>query len=161
MKTWIISVSAVVIITTIIGFILPEGKIGKFIKSILSLFIVFTIIKPIIYIKNVDLNYQNFFNQNNFELQYDFIDFISEEKVEEQEKNCIKVLEECGIKNSIVDINYSLDNDLKINIDFVYIDLKKSVINSDKAHIDIIKEIKQNISSYLKIKENLVKIDGQ
>lgn len=160
MKTWIISITAAVIITTIISFILPEGKMGKYIKSIFSLLIVFTIIKPIIYIKNTDFSFQNFFIQDNFELQYGFINYISEEKMVEQEKYCIKILEEIGVKNSNIDINYCLDDDLNITIELVYVDLKNSVINSDKEHIDIVKEIKQKISSYLNIKENLVKING-
>ena len=158
MKDWIVSISAVVIITAIVSLILPEGKLGKHIKSIFSIFIVFTIIKPIIYIKDNDFNYQNIFNQDNIELQYDFIDYISNEKIEEYEKNCVDILEQNGIKKASVKLTYSLNNTQEIIIKFVSVDLKNSVINSDKAHIDIINEIKKLLATYLNIGIDLVNV---
>ena len=158
MKAWILSVSAVVMITAIITLVLPEGKIGKYIKSIFSLFIIFTIIKPLFYIKESEFDYKNIFYQNNIELQYDFIEYVSQEKINEYEKQCLKILENSGIQKSLLKISYSLEVDSKIKIEQVTINLKNSVIISDKEHIDIIKESKQNIASYLNIKEDLVKI---
>ena len=158
MKSWIISISAVVIITAVISLILPEGKIGKYIKSIFSLFIVFTIIKPLFYIKNSEFNYENIFNQNEIELQFGFIEFISQEKIKEYENNCINILEKVGVNNALVEIIYSNDNQSKIKIEFINVNLKNSVIISDKSHIDIIKEIKNNISTYLNVSIESVKI---
>ena len=158
MKAWILSVSAVVMITAIITLVLPEAKIGKYIKSIFSLFIIFTIIKPLFYIKESEFDYKNIFYQNNIELQYDFIEYVSQEKINEYEKQCLKILENSGIQKSLLKISYSLEVDSKIKIEQVTINLKNSVIISDKEHIDIIKESKQNIASYLNIKEDLVKI---
>ena len=158
MKAWIVSVSAVVMITAIINLILPEGKMGKFIKGIFSIFVLLTIIKPIIYIKDGGFNYQNIFNQSNFELQDEFIEYVSQEKINEYENNCQNILEKNGIQNAFVDIFYALDENLMIIIKSTSIDLKNSVIKSDKAHIDIIKAVRKEIASYLNVKEDLVKI---
>ena len=158
MKSWIISISAVVIITAIISLIVPEGKIGKYIKSIFSLFIVFTIIKPLFYIKNTEFKYEDIFDQNEIELQFSFIEFISEEKINEYENNCLIILENEGVSNGIVEIVYSHEDQSKIKIEFISVNLENSVIISDKSHIDIIKDIKKNISTYMNINIDSVKI---
>ena len=37
MKQWILSVGIIVLLTSMVSLILPEGKIGKFIKAMFSL----------------------------------------------------------------------------------------------------------------------------
>ena len=158
MKAWIVSIIAVVIITAIISLILPEGKTGKFIKSIFSLFIVFTIIKPMFYLKNNEFKYEDIFNQSEIELQFGFIEYVFQSKIDEYENNCIEILENSGVNNAFVEIIYSNDKETTIKIECVLINLENSVIISDKSHIDIIKEIKFNVANYLRISDDLVKI---
>ena len=131
---------------------------GKYIKGIFSIFIVFTIIKPIFYIKDNDFKYETILNPQNIELQHHFIDYINKEKIDEYEEYCNEILQKKGINNAVIEINYTFDNEYQIKIEEVLVNLKNSVIISDKEHIDIIKEIKLNVASYLNVNEGLVKV---
>ena len=63
MKTWIISISAIIILTSIFGLIIPESKIGKLIKSIFSILVVFVIAEIIhIIVCAIKRKKINFFN---------------------------------------------------------------------------------------------------
>ena len=79
-KTWVNQIIVAVIISTIIEMILPNGNNKKYIKMIIGLYVLFTIIQPIITKltgKNLnisDFNYQKYFDHdiletssNNFE----------------------------------------------------------------------------------------------
>ena len=48
MKVWIISIGAVILMTVISLYIIPEGKLGKHVKGIFSVLIIFVIINPVI-----------------------------------------------------------------------------------------------------------------
>lgn len=48
MSTWAKSIILAVIVSTIIQMILPEGNNKKYIKTVIGLYILFTIISPII-----------------------------------------------------------------------------------------------------------------
>ena len=128
MKSWIFSVCAIVMITTIISFILPEGKMGKYIKGIFSLFIVFIIIKPLSYIKENDFDYTAIINQESVDLQYDFIEYISLKKIEEYKEICLDILINNGIQKGDIEINYLLDDLSNIKIEEVKVNLQKAVI---------------------------------
>ena len=57
MKDWIISIVSVVLITNIVCLILPQGKMGRFVKNIFSILTVLVIIKPLIYLKNGNFDF--------------------------------------------------------------------------------------------------------
>ena len=154
MKAWIISIVSVVLITSIVCLILPQGKMGRYVKNIFSILTILVIIKPIIYLKDSSFDFEQVSN-GEVVIQTDFINYIYEKKVDEQEKNCIKIIENKGIKNANVDITFSVEN-LDIKIRLVQIKLNNSVIISDKQHIDIKEEIIADVSSYLLVDKSVV-----
>ena len=154
MKDWIISIVSVVLITSIVCLILPQGKMGKFVKNIFSILTMLVIIKPLIYLKDGNFNFEQFAGSD-IVIQTDFLDYIYQKRVDEQTKICLKIIEENGIKNAKVDINFEIENqDIKIKL--VQINLQDSVIISDKGHIDIKEEIVAEISSYLFVEKEVV-----
>jgi len=156
MKDWIISIVAVVLITSIVCLILPQGKMGKYVKGIFSLLSTLVVIKPIFYIKNTDVNFEQIFNSNELVLQDSFIDYVTNKRIEEFKENCLKITKENGADNAKVEIEYFLDENKGIKICFVKISLQNSVIISDKEHINFKEEIISDIASYLCINENMV-----
>ena len=68
MSTWAKSIILAVIVSTIIQMILPEGNNKKYIKTVIGLYILFTIISPIISKisgenSTIDVSkYENYFN---------------------------------------------------------------------------------------------------
>ena len=69
-----------------------------------------------------------------------------------------KALEDIGVIDSIVKIDYVITNTFSYSIKNVFINLEKSVIKSDKEHIDIIEEIKKIVSNLLLIGDELISV---
>ena len=87
MKKWCESILVVVIITTIIEMLIPEGNSKKYIKVVIALFLLFTIIEPFL---KITKSYDSFGN---------FINVFSEEKIDKYEyqiENQKKYLNEIG-----------------------------------------------------------------
>ncbi len=158
MKDWIISIVAVVLITSILSLILPQGKMGKYIKNIFSLLTMFVMIKPIIYVKEGNFNYEQIIGANEIVLQDGFLEFVYNKRIEEYEENCNKIIEEIGVKGAGVNINFNINKNQDIDIYSVQINLKNSVIILDKPHINIKEEIIADIASCLNVNKDLVMI---
>lgn len=158
MKEWITSIIASVIISSILSLILPEGKMGKYIKGIFSLFIILIIIKPIFAIENNDFSYEDIFDEN-VSIQTDYLEYISNKRLDYIKVECENLMKENGIINAELSINYNLDEYNYITINKIEINLQNAVIMSDKANIHIIEDVKNAIANYLNINKNLVVIN--
>ena len=158
MKSWIISLGCIIIISALITMLLPEGKLGKFIKYYFSLIIMIVIIQPISKINNYNLNYDSIFNEKQINIQLDYLEYVTEKRINNHILDCKKIAENLGIRDVLIDINYNIDEKGEIILNKVYINLKNSVIISDKAHINIIVELKDSICDYLAIEEEQVVI---
>ena len=156
MKDWIISITAVVLITSIVCLILPPGKMGKYIKSIFSLLTILVVIKPIVYIKDINLDYQQIIGVDDIAFQDDFLMYVFDKKIKEHEQNCVEIVEKIGVKNANINIEYDVKENQNIIINFVKINLQNSVIISDEQHINIKEEMIADIASYLNINKNMV-----
>ena len=156
MKAWIISISAITILTSIFSLILPESRIGKLIKSIFSILIVFVVISPISNIKNQEVSFDKFVNSSKIVFQQNYLDFIADKKTIELENECKKIIEKMGVNNVFVNICYKYNDTKKFTINYAEINLENAVIISDKANINIKEDIIREISLYLQIDKNLV-----
>ena len=72
MKEWILSIGTIIILTTIADLILPDGKIGKYIKCFFSLLVMLVILTPIINYKNNNLNIDMTAIDKEYELQNNY-----------------------------------------------------------------------------------------
>ena len=141
MAGYILSILGIVIAGVFIDIIIPSGTISKYIKSIYAIFVLAVIITPII----------KFFNNNQgFNLQYqeyeinqNLINYIQTNKIATIENDITLELENEGLFNIDIIINYSIDNN-ELSINSCTINLENLVISSDNQHInkyEIIKEI--------------------
>lgn len=156
MKNWIISVASVVIITAIISMIVPDSKMGKYVRGIFSFFVMLVIIQPIFTNKISLINFSTA-NDNEIYIQENYVDFVIKKRIESYESDCVIIAKKCGIENAKIEVDYSIDQNGQICINNVNLNLKDSVIISDKEHIVILKETKSAIAKYLGIDENKVK----
>ena len=161
MKEWIVSIGAVIILTSIIYLILPNGKLNKFIKTIFAFIIILTIIKPIY----ASANLENKDKQNNSEInindQTAYLNYISYKKKEDLCHNCIIFAKEIGIENVEFDIIFYTNNNGSFVIEKLLVNLENAVINSNKEHIILMKELEKNLSEYLQIDKQNVVIYGK
>ena len=155
MKDWVVSIVFTVLITSIIGLIVPEGRLGKLIKGVFSFVILLVVIQPIFSIstENPDYVFPAVDIENG--IQEDYIFFVNSKKVENMEKQCVQLIKENGYDSNVL-IEYELDNSNHISIKFVKIKLLNQVIKPDKEHIVVIEELTKSICSYLNIETNQV-----
>ena len=156
MKTWIISISAIVLLTSIFSIIIPESKIGKLVKNIFSVLVIFVIISPLVNIKNQEFSFDYLVDSSEISLDNEYLEFINAKKVEVINNESKNRIEKLGVKNVFVNVCYKYDDYNNFSVESVEINLRNSVIISDKAHIDIKEEIINEISSYLQIDKNLI-----
>ena len=156
MKQWLLNIVVAVIITAVLSIILPEGKMGKFIKSFFAFFIMLIILMPVINIDFSAIDYEMIFSSNNISVQTDYIEYSSDKKISFYEGQCAEIAENCGITGAKVDINYEITTNGNLQIKNVIFNLKNAEFISDKAHIDIIEESKNTVAKYLNIGNDLV-----
>ncbi len=156
MKEWVISVTVAAFSTSVISLILPNGKLSKYIKSVFSLIMVFVVLQPIFKLKNVEVDFDKVFNDSEYTFQTDYLDYFNNKKIEIYKENCSEIIKDYCIDVFEIDVIYSISDFSELIVEKVVINLKNSVINSDKDHIDIIVGIKNAISKYLNINSDAV-----
>ncbi len=171
-SSWAEQVIIAMIIATILEMILPKGNSKKYIKMIIGIYILYTIISPVITLFNggdikIDYSkYNNYFaNTDEYKMLEEKINDISTNSIENTYKEELKK----QIQNDIKDIGFNLENiDFEINLDsgeINYINLTinelKNQNNENNIYINKVKigeTKKQNTISKQdieKIKENL------
>ena len=157
MKEWSIQIVGVVILTTIISILLPNNSCSKFIKSIFSTIIIFVLIQPVFNFIKTGVLFTDFSFNNEIIYQQDFITKYSDLKINNYEENCLKILNNNGINDAKIKINYAFDKNYQIKISNVEIFISNTVINEVEKHKYIIEKTINEISTLLNIKnENIV-----
>lgn len=152
LKTWINQIIVAVIITTIIEMILPNGNNKKYIKMVIGLYILFTIIQPVITkftgdsidISNFD--YKKYFNSDVLETSSKDFENNNSKLIKQAYINNIKEdienkIEQKGYKLINCNINI-LDDETKETygtIQSISLKMKKQTNKADKSSSNIIK----------------------
>ena len=166
--SWASGLIVAVIIATIIELVLPENKNKKYIKMVSGVFILFTIISPIVlkFNGNVDLNIDKYTNM-----------LMPENVVEVQEtasivtdQNIIKVYRENlarNIKTGIENLNYVVNSiELEIDESKNYGDIKKIYLQVESVELipkikveDVEIDVSNSVSSEEESKNKLTEND--
>ena len=157
MSSWILSVTGIIILSSIICIIMPDGRSSDIVKCILAVITLMTVIKPIFNYENLTFNDEPF-QVKKIEYQKDYLQYVNDEKKEEYYDGCQKILQSFNINGAKVSIDYCVDNAYALKIKKVTVDLQNDVIISDDEHIDIIEEIKMIISSYCGIELKFIEV---
>lgn len=157
MLSWIISVFSAVTVITVVSLLLPDGKLAKFIKPFVSLILILLILSPITDIEKYFYDGEEFYDSA-ITMDTDFLIKTTQAKIDKRKENCIKIAEKNGITGAIVIIEYSVDENYSPKINEVRINLQNAVISSESEHIVILQRLIKEISEYLSISEEGVKI---
>ena len=163
MSTWAKSIILAVIVSTIIQMILPEGNNKKYIKTVIGLYILFTIISPIISKisggnSTIDVSkYENYFNvESTTTASANAIDKNLDNTYTSSIKADIKNrMKQKGYKVNSIDANIELKNEesygtiysLKINLEREESNNNSNIQAVNKIEIKIsnnTNEVKQN-----------------
>ena len=158
MWEWVFNVSVVIILTIIISILMPEGKLTGIINLVLSISIVFIIIKPL-----NSLEITNVFDDVSFvqdmNIDYSFAEFSNYLRGENIKNICKKTLNNEGYSVNNIELTYDENEFSHFVIKSVKINLSNEGINSNNTHIDIIEKIKNTLSNLLAVDKEVVKVE--
>lgn len=155
MSTWAKSIILAVIVSTIIQMILPEGNNKKYIKTVIGLYILFTIISPIISKisggnSTIDVSkYENYFNvESTTTASANVIDKNLDNTYTSSIKADIKNrMKQKGYKVNSLDANIELKNEESYGtINNLKISLEREE-NNNNSNIQAVNKIEIKISN--------------
>lgn len=156
LTVWASGVVIAVIIGSIIEMILPESNNKKYVKTIIGIFILFTIISPVIFKFSGEENLKNIVNFNNYISMNmttasnigtnDKILELYEKNLKNELSNCLKK-EGYEISNIKLDSNIENGNIEKLELNIIKTEKSSSInkINTTKININI--SIDNNLST--------------
>ena len=164
-RSWATGIVIAVIIATIIEMILRHSTSKKYIKIIIGIFIVYTVISPVIgSFKGEDLNnyikVENYIQSSSNALQTNEVSDNAQSSIKKiyaqnlQNDLKIKLKEKGYISNNI---NISISNDDKYNIERIDIKVDEKVTNSNQDE----KQVKTIVDNIKAIKIKVKKDDSQ
>ena len=164
-RSWATGIVIAVIIATIIEMILKNSTSKKYIKIIIGIFIVYTVISPVIgSFKGEDLNnyikVENYIQSSSNALQTNEVSDNAQSSIKKiyaqnlQNDLKIKLKEKGYISNNI---NISISNDDKYNIERIDIKVDEKVTNSNQDE----KQVKTIVDNIKAIKIKVKKDDSQ
>lgn len=153
MYSWLLNIVGVILISVLLEVILPSGKTAVFLKHIISLFVLYVVVNPIILFFT---NNYNIFKGDGISVDLNYIYNNNLNKVEYYESEIIKNIELMGYKNVSVILNGGIfEEDLSFNLAFV--DLTNVENNSKSEKDKIIEDIKNVVIEIAGVsKENIV-----
>ena len=89
MKAWCENILVAVMISTLIEMMLPEGKTQKYIKVVIGIYLIFTILQPVLKFANTSISLENVISGLSIENSSN----IEEYEIDEQ-KNYLNEIEE-------------------------------------------------------------------
>ena len=157
LSSWVQQIALAVVIASIFEMILPNGNLKKYIKMVLGLYVIFSIISPFVdssalYDLNVDELVQNT-NVTSTTSNTSMDNRIQDLYVEELKKDITKKVEENGysVQSCKIDADFKSENS---QIKEIYIKVSKNksnIENVNKVTIDINSTQEENSSNELEI----------
>lgn len=151
--SWLYNLIGVVFIEIVFEIILPSNKINKFIKCIFSIFIVFSLISPLVNISSKinKIKIDNVSSKINEEL----FQTISDLRKNTYETLITKGLENDEIFNVEIDIEFDVEKS-NMQIDKITIDLTNLVLTENGKNINKYEVITKHVKKYLDISEDKI-----
>ncbi len=148
MAEYLLGIVGIVFLITIAEIVLPEGKIGYYLKSIFAIIVLLVVVEPISKIRFNGLTFT--FEETEIDYQENYINFINETKIKVLNQDFAKYLYDKGIDKVGVEIIYDFDDNIFL-VKKVLVNLEKSVIISENKHINIKETVVQAVIDFFNI----------
>ncbi len=161
MKSWIISIVCVVVLTVIFDLLLTEGETKKYIKGIMSAVVIVVIIAPLPGVLKKDINISEVFQQDGEVTQdVDLLFRLYSAQYHGKERQIENYIEEKGISGCSVSINFSY-NAAATEITNVIVSAQNAVISEKGKNIIINEVIVEAVKRTLSVQEERIMIYGK
>jgi len=152
---YLLSIVGVVLFSIVLDLILSDGTTKKYIKSIMSLILIFVLVSPLPKIMKNELDFS--FTKSFVSLNEEYQNVVFEQQKNQAEKDLEKLLGDEGFKNAKITIWADNLNGFKINT--IFVDLTSLVLAEKNQHINKYEAIKILLIKQTGIKEEQVIFD--
>ncbi len=153
MSGYILSILGIILAGIFIDILVPTGSVSKYIKSIYSIFVVAVILSPVVkFLTKKDvytLKYED------YQINEKLMNFIYNGRADELKAKIEKRLENEGLKNIDIKINYSSNNN-EFQLNSIEVNLKNLVIQADKQHINKYEFISDVIKEFTNLTDEVI-----
>ena len=150
-SSWLLSICGMIFISIIVEIILPNKKINSIVKTVVGIFTLLIIVKPI---SNIDLSKISFGNiTSNISIDNKFVDLRNNEKMKALSTSIESSLDSNGYKNTTISFDVDYEKSL---INTVFVDLSKLVLSSQNLNINKYTNIVAIVQQFVNIKEGQV-----
>ncbi len=132
MNSYILSVAGVVFVSVIIDIIIPNGKMEKYVKAMISLVVVFVILCPL---PSLISSIRNGGVSNDNLVDADFVAKINSAKNLNTESALKSALQEAGVEGCKVEVVTDLSS-ASNQILFIYVDVSSAVLKGSLGDIN-------------------------
>ena len=142
---WVMSIAGAAVLGVLVDLVMTEGSTKKYIKSIMSIIMLFIILSPIPALLNNNWDYSQFFSGNDIQADQKIVDNVNSQQISLLEDSLENKLSLDGYGNSKVNLTAVIENNV-LKIKVVSVDVTKCEIKKDSKTSNVIKE---KIKGYL------------
>lgn len=162
MKTLIVSITAISLISVLAEILLTEGQTKKYIQGMISLGIIFAILTQAVSLfKGVNADFTVYNGKETVVSDGNALNLIQQSRFEFARKKIIDTLEKEGIEKVEITFAYYYDQYGKISIQNIYADTANAVIKENLENINIIDKIIGACQETINIDKEGIIIDGK
>lgn len=152
MKSYILSVVGMILLSVVVGLVLPEGRMAVYVKSMVALFLFFVVVSPILQVVSGSKKLEF----ETAKIDANFVATVNDSVVKNTKEKVEKQLLDNFEVSADVEILYETQNDVVCFVGArVLLEENDVKLNSDR-----LEEIKKQVALILKIDASEVKIDG-
>ena len=153
MSGYILTILGIVLAGILIDIIVPTGKINKYIKSIFAIFVVAVILMPVV--KFIAKSDEITINYTDYEIEQNLMDYIFSSRVTAYENEIIEVLENNGLSNIDIKINYSINSN-ELSLNSCEVNLKNMTSSNIEMHNNRYEFIAETIKEITNLKDEVI-----
>ena len=153
---YLLSIVGVVMLFVVIELVLPEGQLAKYVKSIMSVVLIFVIASPL---PSLLKNGINFSFDTSADLNESYLETVQSQSLRALENSLTEDLEENGILNAEVQVWGELENGA-IKISYIFVEMGNVVLTGDMAHINKNEAVINVLIDKTNIKEEQIVLNG-
>ena len=148
-SSWILSVLGLAFIGILSDFIIPNGKMQSIVKTVVAIFSMLIVLKPL---KTFDFSKLNFFNINDLKVNSQFVQTYQDEKIEKLKLD----IENCLTNSGYYNVKLDIFRDEKDRISSICVDLSELVLSNKNLNTNKYTNIIAIIKQFVYIKEDCI-----
>lgn len=155
MNTYLLTILGVILLGVMVDIVLPSGSTSKYISGIFAIFVLFTIISPVLNWIKSDYTLKDYFTSTEIELDNKLLHSMTNTRINEVENDIEQQLEDDGYIGVDIIIKFELEEN-SVKITQVLADLKNLVINQNSENINKYVYIRQAVQSNIAVAEEVI-----